>query len=587
MIALHKFLGRQQHAEGSRKRLSRDRGSLHPDPKGVAPSAIGSVSSSRGHAWRPDQAIILARAGFGSIHMNASVIAPTRIAPPAMRFSWNDGWTLLSICALAVAVRAAVMLLFPSIAYPDEIFQYLEPANRLIHGAGLVTWEYEVGARSWLLPGLLAGCMAVGELFGSAPAASLAAVSVLLCVLSLGPVICGFLWGRRYAGFAGAVTAGLLNAAWFELVYFSTHVLAETFAAAALMVGLYLVYPGRTTPPERRLFAGAVLMGLAVVIRPQLAPAVAIAVVAICGIRARAHYPAMLAGLAAPILLSGLLDWITWGWPFQSLALSIYYNSFAEVASFFSTSPLLAYVGWEWVYWGPIGIVIVLCALYGGVRLPLLLLMAAAIFVVHSAIAHKEHRFISPALPLMMTLAGIGSILAADWIGRRVNRVVVRQALTTAVPVAWIIASLTLAVSQQRAWFWLRDRGSILAMRAIDADPNACGVAILPGSLWDRNAGYVHLRPGLSLYDAGGLTDTRAFNYMISYQRVQPASNGPPVPSLSGAGYQEIQCWQDPEDRHGKLERICLWQRPGACAKSSSQLLATTTAAGFPVHRPH
>ncbi len=179
-------------------------------------------------------------------------------------------------------------------------------------------WDFQVGERSWLWPGLIAGFMAMGQLFGSPPTAGLGGVSVLICIVSLAPVICGFLWGRNVAGFPGAVMTGLLNAVWFELVYFYTHPLSESFASAALVAGLYLVYPGRDVSSERQMFIGAAMMGLAAVLRPQLVPAIAVAVVAVGGIRLRAHYPALLGGLALPIVVSGLLDWITWGWPFHS-----------------------------------------------------------------------------------------------------------------------------------------------------------------------------------------------------------------------------------------------------------------------------
>ena len=71
---------------------------------------------------------------------------------------------------------------------------------------------------------------------------------------------------------------------------------------------------------------------------------------------------------------------------------------------------IYSYIGWEAVAWGLFGVVIVLSALYGALRLPLLFWMAAAILVVHSAFSHKEYRYFSPALPLIMTLAGVGSM---------------------------------------------------------------------------------------------------------------------------------------------------------------------------------
>jgi phosphatidylinositol glycan class B len=131
------------------------------------------------------------------------------------------------------------------------------------------------------------------------------------------------------------------------------HPLSESAAGAALVTGLCLLYPGRGLPSERRIFIGAVMMGFAAVLRPQLVPAIAVGIViAIGGIRRREHYPALLGGLSLPIVLSGLLDWITWGWPFHSIILYVYYNSVGGVASFFGRNPVYSYLGWEWVSWG-------------------------------------------------------------------------------------------------------------------------------------------------------------------------------------------------------------------------------------------
>src|SRR4051812_12748598 len=39
------------------------------------------------------------------------------------------------------------------IYWPDEIYQSLEPAHRLVFGYGIVAWEFVEGARNWALPG--------------------------------------------------------------------------------------------------------------------------------------------------------------------------------------------------------------------------------------------------------------------------------------------------------------------------------------------------------------------------------------------------------------------------------------------------
>ena len=324
----------------------------------------------------------------------------------------RDFWALLSICVVALCVRAAVLVLFPSIHHPDEVFQYLEQAHRLRTGDGLVPWEFLYGARSWLLPGLLAGVMAIGGWFAPAPEASLAAVAVVLCLISLVGVVCGYWWGRRAAGFMGGVTAGLLNATWFELVALSTHVLSETFAAAALVGGLFLIYPYRVTPSLRRSFLGAVLLGVAVVVRVQLLPAVLVGIVAVSGGRVRDGYAILLPGLLLALLFGGLLDWLTLGQPFQSVTRYVWYNTAGGVAVHAGLSPLTEYVTLAATLLGPFVVLVAFSATWGGSRLPPLLLVSLTVYAVHSLIGHKEYRFVSPAMPLVMTLAGIGSVFA-------------------------------------------------------------------------------------------------------------------------------------------------------------------------------
>ena len=283
-------------------------------------------------------------------------------------------------------------------------------------------------------------------------------------------------------------------------------------------------------------------------------------------------------------MLSGLLDWITWGWPFHSLIIYVYYAS--KVASASGVNPFYSYLGWQWVSWGLFGAVIVLCALYGALRLPLLFWVVATIFVVHSAVGHKEYRYISPALPFIMTLAGVGSTMAADWLAERLGQPQLRRALMVAVPLVWTIASVALAASPNRIWFWVRSRGSILAMRDVDADRQACGVGVYPGKFWWRRGGYVNLRPGIPLYDAGDAATPiapNAYNYVISLQPRSKALGHPadlPV-DFASLGYQQVQCWMDPYDRAMTLDRICLWRRAGTCDSRSAKLLTPEVGEAF------
>ena len=150
--------------------------------------------------------------------------------------------------------------------------------------------------------------MAVGQFFGSPPSAGLVGVAVLAYPVA-GPGDLRLPLGPQRRGLPGFVTTGLLNAVWFELVYFYSHpLLRDRRQRGAFSVTGLLIWPipvGALRPNDE--FSSARMIGLAGVVRPQLLPAVAVAVIAIGGIRKRAHYPPLPGGLALAIVLASAL----------------------------------------------------------------------------------------------------------------------------------------------------------------------------------------------------------------------------------------------------------------------------------------
>jgi GPI mannosyltransferase 3 len=207
-------------------------------------------------------------------------------------------------------------------------------------------------------------------------------------------------------------------------------------------------------------------------------------------------------------------------------------------------------------------VLVAFAAAWGGSRLPPLLLVSLAVYATHSLIGHKEYRFVSPATPLVMTLAGIGSVFAMHSVAKLARRPRLRNAALASVPVLWVAISAILATRAPAAWLWTRERGAILAMRTINADPASCGVGIVPDGTWYTTGGYVHLRPGLRLYVLGDPSNLDAFNYAIVYRGGIIAASA--MPDRPRADYVPIQCWQDPVNAMERDE-ICLLRRPGGC----------------------
>jgi hypothetical protein len=87
---------------------------------------------------------------------------------------------LAVLVALAILLRLQPILSEPSAVWADEIFQTSEPAHRLVYGSGLVAWEFQLGVRSWLLPGLIAGLMELSRIIGDGPDFYLPVIAVVL-----------------------------------------------------------------------------------------------------------------------------------------------------------------------------------------------------------------------------------------------------------------------------------------------------------------------------------------------------------------------------------------------------------------------
>ena len=323
------------------------------------------------------------------------------------------------ILVLALAVRIAVALSFPNIIAPDEVFQFLEQAHRLVFGQGIVPWEFQVGLRSWFIPIILAAPMALAHVVFASPLAGLALIRVLLVMASLPLVWTAAKWGDRFYGSQGMWIAGTFTALWPDLWLMAPHPLEEVFSADILVPAIYAIETLGTRAPLRQIALVSFMLGSALAIRIQIAPAIAIAGIVLCGRDIQRWRIGILAG-AIPLLISGLLDWITWGEPFRSLWLNIYLNVFLGVAkNQFGANPTSYFIymmGLDWLWTLP---AMVFLCWRGSKILPVAGYSVIAIIITHSLIAHKEYRFIFPAIALAAPLAGVG--LAEVWVYLRKN----------------------------------------------------------------------------------------------------------------------------------------------------------------------
>ena len=492
-------------------------------------------------------------------------VAATGLRAKGVSIGAWPGERWLAIAAIIVLVLAATglrlvpILVDPSINWWDEVFQTIEPAHRLVYGYGLVPWEFQLGMRSWLLPGLVTGLMEGARLFGDGPDYYLPIIAGSFALLASAPVICCFLWARRWFGLAGALAAGAVVVVAPELVYFGARALSEVVAAHLLLIGIYLLEPRVLPEAPRRLFVAGLLLGLVCLLRVQLAPAVA--VVGLCagwgGWRAR--FPWLLAGGVIAIALGAALDWVTLGYPLASLWRNFLYNILSGVSSGFGTEPWSYYVLGEIGLWNGGTIFLLIAAALGARRIPVIAAAAAAILIVHSGIAHKEYRFIYPAVLMLMVLAGLGVGQLTEWGAGWLRSRGAPRALGGAICAVLLLGYFGLLML--RLWtsdtmLALRHRvhDNLLAATFVSRLPSFCGLGLYgeKGLDWARYGGYTYLHRPVPTYwpedDAELAASAPAFDILL-YTAAPPAS----------LGFETIRCFGN----------SCVARRPGACEARS------------------
>ncbi|MDE2229708.1 MAG: hypothetical protein KGL11_11805 [Alphaproteobacteria bacterium] len=455
----------------------------------------------------------------------------------------------------AFALRLLPVFAFPAIEYPDEIFQAIEPAHRLVYGTGLVPWEFVYGTRSWALPGFIAGLMRTARVFDDGPGAYMPLIGTVFAALGAASALCAFLWGRRLYGLWGGIVAGALTACWLDAVYFGPRPLSEAVAAHVLVIGLYLAAPGYAVQGRGRLALAGFVLGVAALLRIQLASAVAF--FALWDWRdtapaARRLKPLVAGGVVA-LALFGAIDAATWGWPGESIYRNLLINLWYGVSAYWGVEPWYYYFDSIVAYWGAVAAVMLVLARTGALRLPQPAVLALVILLVHSAIGHKEFRFIYPALLLAVISAGLGMAQVVEWIADGLilhgasRRVALRAAGVPVLVLAVLTPAALAAVPKYQA-LWTREVDVVRADRVVADLPNVCGIELY-GVQWFLSGGYTLLHQNAPLYwidDAAGFIAHRdAFNTVLSAR---------PLPA--DAGFATVRCF----------DNVCVAQRPGPCA---------------------
>ncbi|MCP1930615.1 MULTISPECIES: 4-amino-4-deoxy-L-arabinose transferase [Bradyrhizobium] len=389
---------------------------------------------------------------------------------PAGAVDRSTARPLIALVTLALALRIPAAF-WPNVIYPDEIFQYLEPAWRMLGHDSVVTWEWRDGIRGWFLPTLMAGPVALGDWIAPGGEAAFVVPRLVASCASLSIVISAWFFGARVSRTHAAIAA-FVAAIWFEFIMLAPRTLGEPIATALILPAALLL---TDRPSRRRIVIGGALLGLAFVCRFQYAPAIAILVIGAFRSHWRNVIPLVVGGVIA-LLVAAAIDAAHGAVPFGWLIANIKQNLILDrAASFGLHSPLGYFIRfidvWSWA------IVLFLAAIWRGRRNARLLLDVALVnLVFHVLIGHKEERFIFLSTVLLVILAALGS---ADWLQALRARHVWRAWAFPVVACGWLLLSLGLAgASSDTREYWTRGVGAARLAAELHGDAQRCGLAL-------------------------------------------------------------------------------------------------------------
>jgi len=330
---------------------------------------------------------------------------------------------LVAIFILGAAARLFALAL-DGPQHPDEFFQYLEPAWRHLTGAGVETWEWRRGVRSWALPGYNGSWMALLFALGVLDGVKVVTLMRLhWALLSLALVWAGWRGGLLLArglvppgnegsdaapaGWQGGVGAALLCALFPLLARFSVHTLSELAATLCLVVALVMTGELATVPAGRgKAVWTGVLYGLGVGLRVQYAPLALVGGLWLLTGRRFRQLGWVMAASLAPVLMFGIVDRVTWHGFFASYVRYVEFNLFEGGAASFGTLPITWY-GSQFLHRLPYGFAVLALAGLLGIRASWPFLSAAlGVLVLHTVQPHKEERFLMLFWPLALIAAG-------------------------------------------------------------------------------------------------------------------------------------------------------------------------------------
>ena len=456
-------------------------------------------------------------------------------------------WLWFGLLAAILLPRAYLAIHDQGMLWADEVFQTLEQGHRLAFGYGLVPWEFKVGARSWLLPGIIGGMMKLLSAFGVTSGVGLAtSVKLIFAALAVATFYPMLRMAEAWGGVFAVALLGLVASVFPAGLIYGSRAMAEVASAPFLAWGLWLLwlwgmgragkaaaYAALPTLGARRngaprLIVAGILFGLATFLRYQNG-ILLLAVLPIVAARRSLRAAALVAaGIVAVLLLGGLLDWVTWRRPFHSLIVYVRFNLLEGGANQWGVAKRGFFFRVMLATNGP-AVLLLALGFFAGIRRTWPVALPALLFLgVHSVIPHKELRFLYPVLPIFLLCSAVGlAMLLAKLPFPRRRQVAATGVLALTLVVAFAARARSVSfkdIGQPMDAFGFGGPSSSLVWRAFDernrlfeqagTHADICGLAApTMNPYW--TGGYTYLHRPVPILWSGTRRDLDAANYVL------------------------------------------------------------------------
>lgn len=456
-----------------------------------------------------------------------------------MKLSFLDRYLIAFVLLAVFAVRFSMARLNPNFLYADEIFQSLEQSHRLVFGYGHIPWEYVSGTRNWLFPGFLAVFIWLGSIFSKSSFAYILLTEGILILLSLLPCWFSYSYCKRKYGTAAGIVAALIAGCWFELIFFAPKAFSEVVAAHVFFGALAALLYADGKSNRRYLLLAGLLLGIASVLRMHYGPVLLLCLVYFA-VKKTPNIRFLIIGFVIAVATAGLLDGITWDYPFQSFFLNFYKNVVQNKAAHWGTHPWWFFFERYWSDWHVVLIGMGVLSLWGIRQHPLLGGCLLAVVVPHLFIGHKEFRFLYLASCILVVLSALGLVHLIDKLKKAMPRAVFY--VTPLCLGVYLFCSAYLGMSFD---YWNKDSAYIQVFRYLSQRDDVRDIIVPDKPFW-RFGGYYSLHHNVKVLYKKRLR--RPLNKNINFL----IDNQDKAKRAAQYGFEKIRCFSD---------EVCLYKR--------------------------